>query len=160
MVWLQSPVIPATSGAAVRAMPTRTFRLSKPPVIAIVDDDKAVREALFDLLAVEGLVARTFDGATAFLAAYAPGRFDCVVTDVRMPSTDGLEMQARLRALGSSIPVIFITSSTDQAVRARALRGGAIAWFTKPVSDESLLRELRSALQVSDAAAAGRLEED
>ena len=130
-----------------RAASTRIRSPAEPPVVAVVDDDEAVREALADLLAVEGFVARTFDGAVAFLADYAPGRFDCIVTDVRMPVVDGIEMQRRLRALGASVPVIFITSSTDAAVRANAMQGGAAAWFTKPVSDATLLRQLRSALE-------------
>ena len=62
----------------------RTAGLSKPVVIAIVDDDEAVREAIFDLLHVEGLAARTFDGAPAFLAE-DPADFCCLITDVRMP---------------------------------------------------------------------------
>lgn len=120
--------------------------MSKPPVIAIVDDDEAVREAIFDLLQVEGLTARTFDSASAFLAADASGSFDCLITDVRMPDMDGLELQQRLRARSSPMPVIFITSSTDEATRERALRTGATAWFTKPVADEALLGALRAAL--------------
>ena len=124
----------------------RDLRLSKPPVIAIVDDDEAVREALFDLLLVEGLSARMFDSAVSFLADGEAGDFDCLVTDVRMPEIDGIELQRRMRAKGSSMPVIFITSLTDEVARARALLGGAAAWFTKPATDDELLRELRSAL--------------
>ena len=120
--------------------------MPNPPVIAIVDDDEAVREALFDLLQVEGLAARTFDGAAAFLAEAAPGRFSCLITDVRMPEIDGLELQRRLRALGSVMPVIFLTSSTEDATRTRALRDGAAAWFSKPVSDDALLGVLLTAL--------------
>ncbi len=138
----------------------KVFSLLKPPVIAIVDDDEAVREALFDLFQVEGLIARTFDGAVAFLADYAPGKFDCIVSDVRMPSIDGVEMQQRLRALGAAIPIIFITSSTDAVVRASALRDGAVAWFTKPVSDDTLLGQLRATLKGRDAAMDHDLEGD
>ncbi|WP_372852960.1 response regulator transcription factor [Sphingomonas sp.] len=115
-------------------------------MIAIVDDDEAVREALFDLLQVEGLAACTFDGAAAFLAEARPGRFGCLVTDVRMPEIDGLELQRHLRARGSAMPVIFLTSSTDDATRARALRDGAAAWLTKPVADEALLGALLTAM--------------
>lgn len=125
----------------------RVLRLSKPPVIAIVDDDEAVREALFDLLQVEGLSSRTFNSAEAFLADAAAGGFDCLITDVRMPEVDGLELQQRLRACGSSMPVIFITSLTDETARARAMLDGATAWFTKPVSDEALLGALRATLR-------------
>jgi two-component system, LuxR family, response regulator FixJ len=80
--------------------------LSKSPVIAVVDDDAAMREALFELLQVLDLPCRTFDGAEAFLAAYAPGSFDCLITDIRMPSTTGLELQQKLNSLGSTTPVI------------------------------------------------------
>lgn len=131
---------------AVLAMHQRTRCLSKPPVIAIVDDDEAVREALFDLLQVEGLPAATFAGAALFLADPKSGGFDCLITDVRMPEIDGIELQRQLRARGSSMPVIFVTSLMDEATRAQALRDGAIAWFTKPVADEALLRVLRGAL--------------
>ena len=124
----------------------RDLRLSKPPVIAIVDDDEAVREALFDLLLVEGLSARMFDSAVSFLADGEAGDFDCLVTDVRMPEIDGIELQRRLRVRGSAMPVIFITSLTDETLRARALLDGASAWLIKPATDEELLRELRSAL--------------
>ena len=72
------------------ATPMRDLRLSKPPVIAIVDDDEAVREALFDLLLVEGLSARMFDSAVSFLADDECDDFDCLVTDVRMPEIDGI----------------------------------------------------------------------
>lgn len=120
--------------------------MSNRPLIAIVDDDDAVREALFDLLQVEGLAARTFESGEALLADAAAGSFDCVITDVRMGEIDGLELQQRLRARGASVPVIFITSSVEDATRARALSDGAAAWFTKPVADEELLGALRGAL--------------
>jgi two-component system response regulator FixJ len=116
------------------------------PLIAIVDDDEAVREALCDLLQVEGFAGETFDGAAAFLSGHVAGRFDCVITDVRMPGMDGLELQQRLRACDAGLPVIFLTSTTDALLQARALACGAIAWFTKPVADEALLGALRAAL--------------
>lgn len=119
----------------------------KPPLVAIVDDDLAVREALLDLLEVEGLGARAFESAAALLAEPDPGAFDCIVTDLRMPEIDGLELQRILRARGSPVPVIFITSSDDGLARQRALSLGAWAWFTKPVATEALLQAVRSATQ-------------
>lgn len=119
--------------------------MSEPPVIAIVDDDAAVREALCDLLLAEGLRVCAFDGPAAFLAEADIGNIACVVTDMRMPGIDGLELQARLRAQGSSVPVIFITSVDDDR-RMQAMRGGAAAWFTKPVADNVLLAALWSAM--------------
>jgi two-component system response regulator FixJ len=120
--------------------------LSKVPVIAIVDDDEAMRDALCELVQVMGFSTEAFDGAAAFLADLAPGRFDCLVTDVRMPGMDGIDLQRRLRALGSTMPVVMITSAPDPAGRARALEGGACAYLAKPVDDCALLDHLRSAL--------------
>ncbi len=120
--------------------------MSKPPLIAIVDDDEAVRDALCDLLQVEGLEGRPFAHGAAFLADETAHECDCLVTDVRMPGIDGMELHYRLRMLGSPMPVIFITSSDDPAARALALQRGAVAWFTKPVADEALLTALWAAL--------------
>jgi len=124
--------------------------LSEPPLIAIVDDDEAMREALSDLLEVAGFSARAFDGADAFLAEYAATPFDLLVTDIRMPGIDGIELQARLRALGSPIPVVFVTSASDAATRGRAHEGGAFAYLTKPISDEFLLHLIHAALGRDD----------
>jgi len=118
--------------------------LSRPSVIAIVDDDEAVREALFDLLEVEGLAARTFEGAAAFLDR--AGDFDCVITDVRMPGIDGIELQRRLRGCGSAMPVIYVTSCDDEVARLLALRDGAAGWFSKPLDDDALIGRVRAVL--------------
>jgi two-component system, LuxR family, response regulator FixJ len=127
-------------------MPAKTIRSPKTPIVAVVDDDEAVREALSDLLLVLGLACRTFDRAEAFMAEYVPDYFDCLITDVSMPGRSGLELQERLRELGSAMPVIIITADTSPTTRARALRGGALACLTKPVNDDVLFRHLESAL--------------
>jgi len=127
-------------------MPAKTIHSPKTPIVAVVDDDEAVREALSDLLLVLGLACRTFDRAEAFMAEYVPDHFDCLITDVSMPGRSGLELQERLRELGSSMPVIIITADTSPATRARALGGGALAYLTKPVNDDVLFRHLESAL--------------
>ena len=124
--------------------------MSETPLIAIVDDDEAMRAALSDLLEVAGFSARSFDGADAFLAEYAATPFDLLVTDIRMPGIDGIELQARLRALGSPLPVVFVTSASDSATRTRALEGGAFAYLTKPISDEFLLGQIHAALGLND----------
>lgn len=121
-------------------------RLSEAPMIAIVDDDRDMREALVDLLEVTGFSARTFDGAAGFLAAEATADFDLLVSDIRMSGMDGLELQEQLRARGSSIPVIFVTSGPDPLTRARAREGGAFACLAKPVGDDLLLSRIRAAL--------------
>lgn len=116
--------------------------MSRPLVIAIVDDDLAVREALCELLQVEGMAALGFARALAFLDRAS--EFDCVISDVRMPGIDGLELQRRLCARGSAMPLIFVTSLADAAARDHALRAGAVAWFAKPVADAALLATLRA----------------
>ena len=121
--------------------------MPKVPVVAIVDDDEAVREALSDLLLVLDLSCRTFDRAEAFMAEYVPGGFDCLIADVSMPGHSGLDLLRHLRSIGSSMPVIIVTADTNPATRSRAMRGGAQAYQTKPVSSEALIRDLRSALR-------------
>lgn len=121
--------------------------MSKSSLIAIVDDDQAMREALFDLLQVEGMTARAFDNAETFLASAETAEFGCVITDVKMPGIGGLELQRRLRARGSSVPVIFVTSAEDQATRIQAMADGATAYFTKPLANAELVRSLALALE-------------
>jgi len=121
--------------------------LSKSSLIAIVDDDQAMREALFDLLQVEGMTARAFENAETFLASAETAEFGCVITDVKMPGIGGLELQRRLRARGSSVPVIFVTSAEDQATRIQAMADGATAYFTKPLANAELVRSLALALE-------------
>jgi FixJ family two-component response regulator len=116
------------------------------PLIAIVDDDDDVRQALSDLLLVLGLSSRTYDRAEALLAKYEPGVFACIVTDVRMPGMSGLELLRCLRGLGDSVPVIVITSDGSPNTRRQALEGGAHAFMTKPVEENILLGHLQSAL--------------
>jgi two-component system, LuxR family, response regulator FixJ len=129
--------------------------LRNPPVIAVVDDDEAMRDALCGLLQVLSMSCRAFDSAEAFLAAYAPGEFDCLVTDLHMPGLGGLELQQKLRALGSSLPVIVVTSATDSLSRSRAMEEGAIAYLTKPVGQDALLHHLTAALAGRSAAGEG-----
>jgi two-component system, LuxR family, response regulator FixJ len=124
--------------------------LFNPPVIAVVDDEEAIREALSDLLLVIGYPCQTFDRAEAFLAVNAPGLFDCLITDIRMPGMSGLELLQRLKAAGSTMPVIVVTSVTDPLIRSRALESGAHAYLTKPVTDNVLLQSLKTALPDSD----------
>jgi len=125
-------------------------------VIAVVDDDAAMREALCELLQVLSMSCRAFDRAEAFLAAHAPGQFDCLVTDLHMPGLGGLELLRKLRALGSPIPVIVVTSATDSLSRSRALEEGAFAYLTKPVRQDALLRHLTAALGSRSAPGEGR----
>jgi len=116
------------------------------PTVAIVDDDEAVREAVEELLMVSGLACRTFAGAASFLTARTSHRFDCLVTDIRMPGMTGTELIEYLHSQGDDLPVIVLSSVLDQQVRAHALSLGVRSWFTKPVSDERLLGAIAAAI--------------
>src|SRR5689334_962885 len=128
------------SDPASKAISVEIMRLSKAGVLAIVDDDDAVREALVDLLSVMGFRCRPFDRAEALLTDYEPGAFDGVITDVKMPGMGGFDLLRRLHNLDASVPVIVITSDTDPATRTLALQSGAHGFLTKPVDDDALLR--------------------
>jgi two-component system, LuxR family, response regulator FixJ len=128
-------------------MPAKPISLSRAPVIAIVDDDEAVRDALSNLLLVLDLSCRTFDRAETFMAAYARGSFDCLVTDVSMPGQSGLDLMQVLRSLDSSIPVIIVTADANPTTRSRAMEGGAHAYLTKPINTEAFACHVRAALR-------------
>jgi two-component system response regulator FixJ len=128
----------------------RVILLVRAPLVAIVDDDEGMRDALSELLLVLDLACRTFDRAEALLAEYEPGRFDCIITDVRMPGINGLDLLRRLRSFDAPTPVIIITSDTNPNACAQALKEGAHAFLTKPVEDHVLLGHLKSALAHDD----------
>ena len=114
-------------------------------LIAIVDDDASVCEALESLLKSIGLRTASFTSARSFLDSPQFPDVSCVVLDVSMPNMDGLELQRHL-ASTNPIPIIFITAHRDEKTRERALRAGAISFLNKPFSDEALIDSLHTAL--------------
>ena len=116
-------------------------------LIAIVDDDASVCEALESLLKSIGFQAASFTSARSFLDSPQFPNVSCVVLDVSMPTMDGLELQRRLVAT-HPIPIIFITAHRDEKTREQALRAGAIRFLYKPFSEEVLIDALHSALGV------------
>jgi FixJ family two-component response regulator len=116
------------------------------PLVAIVDDDESVRESLPDLLSEFGFGATTFSSAEEFLISDSFGQAKCLLLDVAMPGMTGLELQRELNVRGHKVPIIFITAQKDEAVRKRALEGGAVEVLHKPFSDSTLLRALNTAL--------------
>jgi FixJ family two-component response regulator len=114
-------------------------------LIAIVDDDASVCEALESLLKSIGFQATSFTSARSFLDSPQFPNVSCVVLDVSMPNMDGLELQRHLAGT-NPIPVIFITAHRDEKTRERALRAGAISFLNKPFSDEALIASLHTAL--------------
>ena len=117
-----------------------------PQLIAIVDDDQSVQSALKDLMESAGLSARCFGSAKEFLGSVRRSDAACLVADVNMPGMSGLELQARLKAEGSRIPIIFITARGDAKMKSRAMTAGAVEFLSKPFDDEILLDKVRAAL--------------
>ena len=113
--------------------------------IVIVDDDESVQSALQDLIEADGLSARCFGSAEEFLESGLQRKAACLITDIRMPGMSGLELQARLKADGCKIPIIFITAHGDARVRIQAMREGAVEFLMKPFDDQVLLSRVRAA---------------
>lgn len=125
---------------------------STEPVVFVVDDDLAIREALSSLIRAEGLRVKTFASAGEFLTRPAIDAPACLVLDVRLPDLSGLTLQSDLAAMANAIPIIFITGHGDIPTTVRAMKAGAIEFLTKPFQDDELLAAIRQALQ-KDAAA-------
>ena len=121
------------------------------PIIAIVDDDEAVREATKMLVRSLGYNASTFGSADEFLKSEQVHDTSCLITDLHMPGLSGLDLQDRLIARGHRIPIIFITGYPDENVRMRAMKAGAIAFLTKPPNHDHLLDYLEMALKANRA---------
>jgi FixJ family two-component response regulator len=114
--------------------------------VFVVDDDPAVLKALERLLRSEGYHVRAFSSASAFLSGHdfeAPG---CVVLDLSMPETTGLELQQKLAALGDERAVVFISGHGDIPSSVRAMKGGALDFLTKPFDDVDLLAAVKAAI--------------
>jgi FixJ family two-component response regulator len=115
-------------------------------LIGVIDDDEFMRDALSRLLRSAGYKCAAFSSSQEFLDS-GPAETDCLLLDIQMPRLNGLELQAKLREMDRGIPVIFVTAKADNEARARALRQGAAAFFTKPFNDDALLGAIESAMQ-------------
>jgi FixJ family two-component response regulator len=116
-------------------------------LIAIVDDDESVLRSLQDLIESDGLTALCFGSSEQFLGSEARNRAACLIADIRMPGMSGLELQERLKAERSEIPIIFITAHGDPKMRIRAMRDGAVELLSKPFDDEVLLEIVHAAVK-------------
>ncbi|MCW5734112.1 MAG: response regulator transcription factor FixJ [Enhydrobacter sp.] len=116
-------------------------------MVHVIDDDADVRQSLAFLLSTVGLAVRVHDSAASFLASRSEVQDGCIVTDVRMPGMDGIELQRRLRADGNPMPVIVITGHGDIALAVEAMKAGAVDFIEKPFDDEVLIGAIRTALE-------------
>jgi FixJ family two-component response regulator len=120
------------------------------PFVAVVDDDESVSRAIKRLLRSTGLASETFKTGDDFLLmfdsipSYRPA---CLVLDIQMPGSNGLEVQRRIA--GSRIPVIFITAHDESGVREQALLAGATAYLRKPFNDELFIKAVRTAISTT-----------
>jgi len=118
------------------------------PIVFLVDDDAAVRDALRGLLEVEGFAVEAYDSATAFLQRYRPEQPGCLILDVRMPGMSGAELQAELGARRIRMPIIFLTGHGTIPLSVRAVKAGAVDFLEKPVNLDTLLARIREAIAV------------
>jgi len=109
------------------------------PLVVIVDDDAAVRTSIEELMLSVGIDAAGFGSTRELLEAKLPERPGCLVLDVRMPGSSGLDLQQHLAAAGNAKPIIFLTGHGDIPMSVQAMKAGAIDFLTKPVRDQSLL---------------------
>ena len=116
------------------------------PIVASVDDDRRVLHSLAMLMESAGYAQQSFTSAEEFLQSPALAAAACVIADVQMPGVDGLELQRRIRLARPELPVVFISAHGDDAVRNRALREGATAFFDKPFDGAALLTAITNAL--------------
>ena len=125
-------------------------------VVHVIDDDADVRQSLAFLLATAGLAVRVYDSATAFLASLEGLQPGCIVSDVRMPGIDGLELQRRLKGLGVMLPVVIMTGHADVPTAVDAVKRGAFDFCEKPFSDNALVDRIEQALLLSQDALEAR----
>jgi two-component system response regulator FixJ len=118
-------------------------------IVHVIDDDEAVRQSVEFLLRTSGLTAKTYDSASAFLAALPAIESGCVITDVRMPEISGIDLLRHLGERRIEIPVIVITGHGDVPLAVEAMKAGAVDFLEKPFDDELLLRSVRFALNRS-----------
>jgi CheY-like chemotaxis protein len=113
-----------------------------PNLVAIIDDDPAVREGTADLLHSTGLAAETFKDAGEFLKSDRIDKASCVIADVRMPGMSGLDLHDHLQRAGKNIPTILITAFPTDGDRARALTSGVLSYLPKPFNEKKLLSQI------------------
>ncbi|MBP2493771.1 FixJ family two-component response regulator [Methylobacterium sp. PvP062] len=117
------------------------------PLVVIVEDDEGVREGLQDLLRSVGLDTLAYGATSELLAATLPDRPGCLILDVRLPGSSGLDLQAKLAAMGNRMPVIFMTGHGDIPMTVQAMKAGALDFLTKPFRDQDMLDAIAVAIE-------------
>jgi two-component system response regulator FixJ len=126
-------------------------------VVHLIDDDEDVRRGLSFLLGTAGFAVKVYESAVQFLGKRASD--GCIVSDVRMPDMDGLQLLRRLKETGVTLPVIVMTGHADVALAVEAMKLGALDFIEKPFSDEVLIGAIKSALARQNSPAAGDVDQ-
>ncbi|HTP77294.1 MAG TPA: response regulator FixJ [Rhizomicrobium sp.] len=116
-------------------------------IVIVVDDDSAVRDSMRSLLESAGYTVRDYPSAAAFLKDPVPPG-SCLVTDIRMPEMDGLELQEEIKKRGLDIPVVIMTGHGDVPLAVRAMKAGALDFVEKPFDDQAMLASVERALLI------------
>ncbi len=124
--------------------------------VHIVDDEEVVRKSLAFLLTMAGFTVRVHDSATAFLAAAPSLRNGCLITDLRMPDLNGVELLRRLRDIGAALPSIVITGHGDVPMAVDAMKAGALDFIEKPFEEDVLIDAIRRAAEELTKSAGGQ----
>src|ERR1700733_6961209 len=119
--------------------------------VYVIDDDAAMRDSLDFLLGAADFHVTLFESAQNFLNTLPTIDFGCVVSDVRMPGIDGIELLKHLKASGSLFPVIIMTGHGDVPLAVEAMKLGALDFLEKPFEDERLVRMIETALSQTDS---------
>jgi FixJ family two-component response regulator len=121
------------------------------PTVFAIDDDASVRKALARLLASVGIRVEVFAGADEFLARAPIGEHGCILLDIKMPKTTGIELQPKLKSAGIDLPVIFLSAHADVPLSVRAMKDGALDVITKPFQERALLDAVLRAIQLDES---------
>lgn len=115
--------------------------------VYVIDDDEAMRDSLHFLLGSSGYQVKLFDTATSFLEALPKLEFGCVVSDVRMPGIDGIELLKRMKAANSMFPILIMTGHGDVPLAVEAMKLGAVDFLEKPFEDDRLTAMIETAIR-------------
>jgi FixJ family two-component response regulator len=138
---------PVTGENLVIERPARQPAPAEEPIVFVVDDDEAMREALKNLFRSVGLRVETFGSAADLLRSKLPDVASCLVLDVRLPGLSGLDFQAELAKANICIPIIFMSGHGDIPMSVRAMKAGAVDFLTKPFRDQDMLDAVAAALE-------------
>jgi FixJ family two-component response regulator len=119
----------------------------KPAVVAVIDDDPSIRDALGSLFETVSLKADLFASVEEYLQASKSRPVNCIVLDVRLPGPSGLDFQAQLASSNDRTPIVFITAHADIPMSVRAMKAGAIEFLTKPFRHQELLDAVRNGIE-------------